>query len=129
MLTVNRRASTPAEVAGWVDEILAGSGSPRVVLIDDADRLAGPSFERLAAVHDDLVAFVIAARPDGLRSVSHWSRPLQQSRTGVLLRPTALDGDLLRVQLGTRLPRFDAGRGFLVNDGELVPVMIATPGR
>ena len=126
--TVDRRASTPVEVAGWVDEIIAGSG-PRVVLIDDADRLGGPSFERLAAVHDDLVTFVIAARPDGLRSISHWTRPLQQSRTGVLLRPTTLDGDLLRVQLGTRLPRFDAGRGYLVNDGELVPVMIATPGR
>ncbi len=128
MLTVNRRASTPVEVAGWVDEIIAGQGA-RVVLIDDADRFGGPSFERLAAVHDDLVAFVIAARPDGLRSISHWTRPLQQSRTGVLLRPTTLDGDLLRVQLATRLPRFDAGRGYLVNDGELVPVMIATPGR
>ncbi len=126
--TVAARASTPPEVAAWVEDILAARG-PRVVLVDDADRLAGPSFERLAAVDDDVVSFVVAGRPDGLRSVSHWSRPLQQTQTGVLLRPGPLDGEFLRVQLGARVPRFDTGRGFLVNDGDLAPIMIATPGR
>jgi S-DNA-T family DNA segregation ATPase FtsK/SpoIIIE len=125
--TIDHRASTPVEVAGWVDTIL-GTHGPRLVLIDDADRLGGPSFDRLVTAQDDDLSFVIAGRPDSLRLVSHWTRPLQQTRTGVLLRPTPLDGELLRVPLPTRLPRFAVGRGFLVNDGELVPLMVATAG-
>ena len=46
---------------------------PRLVLVDDADRLGGPSFERLAAAHDDELTVVIARRPDALRSISHWT--------------------------------------------------------
>ena len=97
------------------------------MLVDDADRLGGPSFERLAAAHDDTMTIVVAGRPDGLRHVTHWTRPLQQTRTGVLLRPTLLDGDLFRVQLPTRLPRVSLGRGYLVTDGELIPLMVAWP--
>ena len=101
-----RTRSSPgsaAAVAGWVDRIVAGTG-PRLVLLDDADALAGPSFERLAAARDSAITFVVAGTSEGLRSIGHWSRPLLRTRTGVLLAPTAADGDLLRVAV-------PAGRG------------------
>ncbi len=104
-------------------------GRPRLVLLDDADALAGPSFERLAAARDGAITFVVAGTSEGLRSIGHWSRPLLRTRTGVLLAPTAADGDLLRVAIPARRGRLAPGHGYLVVDGEPVPVRCAVPDR
>jgi S-DNA-T family DNA segregation ATPase FtsK/SpoIIIE len=120
------RPRDPAGVADWVDAVAAGAG-PAVVLVDDADRLDGPSFERLAEVRRDDITFVVAGTPDGLRAITHWARPLLRTRTGILLKPTPNDGDLLRVQLAPRLARMDVGRGLLVDDGDIVPLLVARP--
>lgn len=118
------RPDEPVAVAAWVDRIIETSG-PRLVLVDDADRLGGPSFDRLAAVRDDHLIFVVAGRADDLRTPGHWSKPLQRFRHGILLRPSPTDGDLVRVALGLRRPRFDAHHGILVVDGEQVPLLAA----
>jgi hypothetical protein len=110
-----------------VDRI-ADSPAPRLVLVDDADRVGGPSFERLAALRDDHLIVVVAGRGDDLRAPGHWSRPLQRFRHGVLLRPEPSDGDLVRVSLGARLPRFEPHRGILVVDGEQTPLLAAVVG-
>jgi S-DNA-T family DNA segregation ATPase FtsK/SpoIIIE len=118
--------ATPGEVAGWVERVLAGR-SPQLVLVDDADALDGPSFERLAAARGPTTAFVIAGTADGLRSIGHWSRPLLRTRTGVLLAPTAADGDLVRAAVPARPGRSAPGHGYLAVDGELVPIRAARP--
>jgi S-DNA-T family DNA segregation ATPase FtsK/SpoIIIE len=120
-------AARPGEVAPLVEHVLAAGGR-RLVVVDDADRLAGPSLDELAAHRDDHLIAVIAGRADDLRALGHWSRPLQRSRTGVLLRPVATDGDLLRVALPLRLPVAGPGTGFLVDDGVIAPLLVARPG-
>ena len=114
----------PGEIAGWVDRI-EQSTDKRIVLVDDADRLAGPSIEQLGQLVDDGLIVVVAGRADALRAMGHWSRPLQRFRNGALIRPTAVDGELLRTSLGARLPRFARHRGLLVNDGEISPFLAA----
>jgi hypothetical protein len=104
----------------------AAIADPRrwVVLVDDApglDDVHGVLAGLLAAGRPGLHV-IAAGRSDALRGgFGHWSRPLRQSRAGVLLRPDlATDGDLL----GVRLPRRVAvgltapGRGFVVDDGD-----------
>jgi len=93
------------------------------VLVDDADLLEDPALGRLASLRDDQVSVVVAGRSDDLRAADHWSKPLRRFRTGVVLKPTPGDGDLLRVSLGARLPRFVAHTGFLIDDGDVVPLL------
>ena len=113
-----------SDVAAWVERVATTPGR-RIVLIDDADRLGGPAFDRLAALRDEQLAVVVAGRADDLRVAGQWTKPLQRFRTGVLLQPGPADGDLVRVSLGARLPAFDAHRGILVVDGEQVPLVAA----
>jgi len=100
----------------------------RLVLIDDADRLGGPSFDKLAACRDDDLIIVFAGRPDDLRQPSHWTKPMQRFRNGVLLRPGALDGEILRVSLGHRPLRFLPHHGIAVSDGEPTHILAAHTG-
>lgn len=115
------------DVADWVDRIEATAGR-RVVLVDDADRVGGPSFERLAGLRDDDLVVVVAGRADELRAGGHWSKPLQRYRTGVLLRPDAADADILRVSLGPRVAMFAPHHGVLVVDGAQVLLLAAVIG-
>ena len=63
---------------------------------------------------------IASAHPSRFRQAySHWSADLAASRTGILLQPDPLDGDLLGAPLPRRLGRIDIpGRGFLVADGQ-----------
>ncbi|MEM8923277.1 MAG: FtsK/SpoIIIE domain-containing protein [Actinomycetota bacterium] len=112
----------------WIRLVLTTSGR-RVVLIDDADRITDASMARIVECRDDKLTIVVAGRIDELKGFGHWSKPLQRSRTGVLLRPATGDGDLLRVNLGAKLARFDVGRGYLVNDGERELVQVVSDGQ
>lgn len=111
--------------AAWVDRVLGATG-PRLVIVDDADRIDGAPFDRLGAVDDPDVTVVVGGRNGDLRAADHWSRPLQRFRTGVLLRPTPSDGELLHVSVGV-LPPADPRSGLLVADGAIVPLLVPLP--
>lgn len=117
------RAEQPNDVEGWVERVLAARG-PRLVLVDDADRLGGPSVNRLAGIDDGNAIVVIAGRNEELRAAGHWSHPLRPFRRGVLIRPTLRDGDVVEASLGPRVPNLGPHHGIMVTDAEQVPVLI-----
>ena len=118
-------------------------------LLDAAGDLAGlAGYLRVAARHDrrwvllvedapvtddrdGVLAALVGCRRPGLHVVAggqvddvrrqfvHWSRPVRQSRTGLLLNPDLVaDGDIFSVRLPRRVPvGLGPGRGFVVNAG------------
>jgi S-DNA-T family DNA segregation ATPase FtsK/SpoIIIE len=122
---VDDRPDTPADVAAWVERIASAQGT-KLVLVDDADRIGGPSFERLAALRDERCAIVVAGTADELRSSSHWSQPMQRFRGGVLIRPTEQDAELLHLLLGPSSTQFASGTGIVVNDGKVERVLLVS---
>jgi S-DNA-T family DNA segregation ATPase FtsK/SpoIIIE len=94
---------------------------PTLVLIDDCLNVEDPTGDlaRLIRRPPEGVHLVASAHPGRLRQAyGHWAADLAASRTGVLLQPDPLDGDLLGAPLPGRLRRIDVpGRGFLVADG------------
>jgi hypothetical protein len=128
----------PGDVARWAEAVV-GDRRRRLLLIDDAEAMDGPSLERLAALDDaglDVAGLVgaglvvvLAGRPDGLRRVGHWSRPWLRRGRGILLSPDPADGDVLGVALPARLGRCPRGQGLLVDDGSVIPLLCASrPG-
>ena len=106
-----------------------------LVLIDDADLIVeGPvelSIRELLALRRPDVHVVAAGRADLLRTTyGHWTKEIRRCRLGVLLRPQAdLDSELLHTPLPRRgPPRWIAGRGYLVVDGDAEVVQTATAG-
>ena len=101
----------------------------RVLLVDDADRVADPdgALGRIAADAATRLHIVAAARTDRLRSAyGGWLSELRSSRSGVLFRPGPVDGDLLGAALPARLdlPAV-AGRGVVVSAGDAAVAQIA----
>lgn len=101
----------------------------RVLLVDDADRVADPDGDlgRIAADAAARLHIVAAARTDRLRSAyGGWLSELRSSRSGVLFRPGPVDGDLLGAALPARLdlPAV-AGRGVVVSSGDAAVAQIA----
>ncbi len=119
---VDDRPLGPDDVAAWVERIATWTGR-RIVLVDDADRLGGASFDRLAALADDQVAVVAAGRVESLRTTGHWTTPLHGWRRGALIRPTASDGELLGVALADDAARLARHAGLLVDHGSTTPFM------
>lgn len=115
------------------EELLAptGAADPQtLVLIDDAETVPDPdgSLKALAADSPSGLHIVAAGRADRLRTAyGHWTAEIRFSRTGVLLQPTPLDGDLFTIQLPTRpaLPSLP-GRGYLIQNGTPTIIQIAT---
>ena len=121
---------------GPLDGVLAASVDDQrrwVVLVDDAvdvrddaGRLASLLRSGRPGAH-----VIVAGRSDDLqRSYSHWSRPVRQSRTGILLQPDlSTDGELLSVRLPRRVPLpFVPGRGYVVIPSGIALTQVATPG-
>ena len=101
----------------------------RVLLVDDADRVADPdgALGRIAADAATRSHIVAAVRADRLRSAyGGWLSELRASRAGVLFRPGPVDGDLLGATLPARLdlPAV-AGRGVVVSAGTAAVAQIA----
>ena len=101
----------------------------RVLLVDDADRVADPdgALGRIAADAAARLHIVAAARTDRLRSAyGGWLSELRSSRSGVLFRPGPVDGDLLGAALPARLdlPAVP-GRGVVVSSGDAAVAQIA----
>ena len=105
---------------------------PIVLLVDDAegiDDADGAIGGLLSAGRPDLHV-VAAARADSLRTLySHWTKEIQRSKVGLLLRPNIdYDGDLVGATLPRRAPvQMVTGRGYLAHNGELEIVQVAKP--
>ncbi|WP_419846283.1 FtsK/SpoIIIE domain-containing protein [Candidatus Poriferisocius sp.] len=102
---------------------------PTLVLIDDAETVPDPdgTLKSLAADCRPGLHIVAAGRADRLRTAyGHWTAEVRFSRTGVLLQPTPLDGDLFTIQLPTRptLPTIP-GRGYLIQNGHPTIIQVA----
>ena len=124
-----RAQHAPSAAHLAVADVLAHAG-PALLLVDDAE-LVDDSTGALSALieghHPDL-AIVVAGRADVLRSAyTHWTRPLRQSKVGLLLQPNVdLDGELLGQPLPRRAPvALTVGRGWLMSGSDLEVVQIA----
>ena len=114
------------------DELFSATISddhPTLVLIDDAETVGDPDdvLKSMASACRPGLHMVAAGRADRLRTAyGHWTSEIRFSRTGVLLQPTPLDGDLFTIQLPARttLPS-NPGRGYLIQNGQLTIIQIA----
>ncbi|MEA3075532.1 MAG: segregation ATPase FtsK/SpoIIIE, family [Actinomycetota bacterium] len=118
--------STLADVVAAADEL-----GPHVLLVDDADRVDDPGGHMAALLSWNRadVHVVAAGRTDGLRGAyGHWTRDLRRSRLGLALRPEPDDGDLFSTSFPRRARIAPVvGRGYLVVDGDVEVVQVATP--
>ncbi|HEX2782384.1 MAG TPA: FtsK/SpoIIIE domain-containing protein [Ilumatobacteraceae bacterium] len=119
--------TTPARIDKWAAEFFARSDRSRLVFIDDADRLEGDVFARLAALQDPGVVVVIAGRTRVLELPSHWTAPLRSLRSAVILRPLSGDGAMFGLNLRVTAAHPGLGRGLLVNDHTVTPILLAGP--
>ncbi|MCY3632701.1 MAG: FtsK/SpoIIIE domain-containing protein [bacterium] len=105
------------------------TSTPTLVLIDDAETVADPNgdLKALAAASRPGLHIVAAGRADRLRTAyGHWTSEIRFSRTGVLLQPNPLDGDLFTIQLPTRPTLLNIpGRGYLIQSGSPTIIQIA----
>jgi S-DNA-T family DNA segregation ATPase FtsK/SpoIIIE len=126
------RVAAPAEAGAMLAQLRVHTG-PIVLLIDDAegiDDADGAIAGLLGAGRTDLHV-VAAARADSLRTLyGHWTKEIQRSKAGVLLRPNIdYDGELVGANLPRRAPvQMVTGRGYLAHNGELDIVQVAKPG-
>jgi S-DNA-T family DNA segregation ATPase FtsK/SpoIIIE len=119
-------ATTLAGIAKWAAEFFDGSDRARLVLVDDADRLDGEVFERLAALDDPRLVVIAAGRTRELELPGHWTAPLRRSRAAVILRPLAGDGAMFGLHLRVSSSHPAVGRGLLIDDDRTTPVLLGT---
>lgn len=115
-----------------LDDLLSAAEAadpPTLVLIDDAETVADHdgNLKLLATESGPGLHIVAAGRADRLRTAyGHWTSEIRFSRTGVLLQPTPLDGDLFSIQLPTQPALLSLpGRGYLIQGGRLSIIQIA----
>jgi hypothetical protein len=120
-------ATTLAGIDKWAAEFFDRTDRSRLVLIDDADRLDGEVFERLANLSDPRLVVVVAGRTRVLELPSHWTTPLRGSRSAVILRPLAGDGAIFGLNLRVTSAHPGLGRGLLVNGDSVTPVLLPGP--
>lgn len=120
-------ATTLAGIEKWADEFFDRTDRARLVLVDDADRLEGPVFERLAALGDPGLVVVAAGRTRDIELPAHWTAPLRRSRSAVILRPLAGDGAMFGLHLHVTSSYPAHGRGLLIDDDETTPILVARP--
>jgi DNA segregation ATPase FtsK/SpoIIIE, S-DNA-T family len=120
-------ATTLAGIDKWAAEFFDRTERSRLVLIDDADRLEGEVFERLADLSDPRLVVVVAGRTRVLEHPAHWTAPLRRSRSALILRPLAGDGAMFGLQLRVTSVHPGMGRGLLVADDSVTPVILPGP--
>ncbi len=120
-------ATTLAGIDKWAAEFFDRTDRARLVLIDDADRLEGETFERLANMSDPRLVVVVAGRTRVLEHPSHWTVPLRRSRSALILRPLAGDGAMFGLQLRVTSVHPGIGRGLLIADDTVTPVILPGP--
>jgi S-DNA-T family DNA segregation ATPase FtsK/SpoIIIE len=120
-------ATTLAGIDKWAAEFFDRDDRSRLVFIDDADRLEGDVFDRLAELDDPRVVVIAAGRTRVLELAAHWTVPLRRSRSAVILRPLAGDGAMFGLNLRVTSALPGLGRGLLVDDDSVTPVLLAGP--
>ena len=120
-------ATTLAGIDKWASEFFDRTDRDRLVLIDDADRLDGAVFERLAMLDDPRLVVIVAGRTRVLELPAHWTTPLRRSRTAILLRPLAGDAAMFGLYLRSTSTFPGFGRGLVVDDDAFTPVLLAAP--
>jgi DNA segregation ATPase FtsK/SpoIIIE, S-DNA-T family len=120
-------ATTLAGLDKWAAEFFAQTDRHRLVLVDDADRLDGEIFERLAALDDQRLIVIAAGRTRDLEVPGHWTAPLRRSRAAVILRPLAGDGAMFGLHLRVTSSHPAVGRGLLIDDDSTTPVLLGGP--
>ena len=118
-------ATTLAGIEKWSAEFFDQSDRARLVLVDDADRLDGEVFERLAALKDPRLVVIAAGRTRDLEAPTHWTAPLRRSRAAVILRPLAGDAAMFGLHLRVTSSHLAVGRGLLIDDDKTTPVLLA----
>jgi S-DNA-T family DNA segregation ATPase FtsK/SpoIIIE len=119
-------ATTLAGVDKWAAEFFDQSTRPRLVFVDDADRLEGEVFERLVSLDDPQLFVIAAGRTRDLESAGHWTAPLRRSRAAVILRPLAGDAAMFGLHLRVVSSHPAIGRGLLVDDDTTTPVLVGS---
>ena len=119
--------TTLAGLDKWAAEFFATTERSRLVLVDDADRLDGEVFERLAALDDPRLVVIAAGRTRELELPGHWTAPLRRSRAAVILRPLAGDGAMFGLHLRVTSSHPAVGRGLLIDDDTTTPVLLGAP--
>ncbi|HEV7864895.1 MAG TPA: FtsK/SpoIIIE domain-containing protein, partial [Acidimicrobiia bacterium] len=119
---VSRLITAADQIPAAVEEILADTSGPQLVLIDDADSIEDPMGNPMAGLvttNRSDVHVIVAGRADAIRSnYIHWSGKVRSSRQGLALKPDDIDANLWT----TTFPRantagFPPGRGYLIADG------------
>jgi S-DNA-T family DNA segregation ATPase FtsK/SpoIIIE len=137
---VARSLSMPV-IAPADTDVGTAPGTRTLLLVDDSEAfLDSPAGERLASwvrAADAPLAAVVAGRADDLATTYRGvAAEVRRSHCGILLRPGPIDGELLGVRLPRRPTSGPPGRGVVVGeprwgplfeDGEPVPVQVATP--
>ena len=121
-------ATTLAGIERWAQEFFDRTDRPRLVLVDDADRLEGDVFERLAELSDPHLVVVVAGRTRDLELPAHWTAPLRRSRAAVILRPLAGDGAMFGLNLRVTSSHPGPGRGLLIDNDVTTPILLAGSG-
>lgn len=121
-----------SDVVSSIDGLPGWDPSGRgLLLVDGIETLghgAAQALDRLIPALPAAVHCVVAGRPDVFRGMQPWQRAVTLSRTGLLLRPSLDDGDILRIRLPRDTPpRPVPGRGYLVEAGGLAQVQVALP--
>jgi len=119
-------ATTLAGVDKWAAEFFDQSTRPRLVFVDDADRLEGEVFERLVSLDDPQLFVIAAGRTRDLESAGHWTAPLRRSRAAVILRPLAGDAAMFGLHLRVVSSHPAIGRGLLIDDDTTTPVLVGS---
>jgi S-DNA-T family DNA segregation ATPase FtsK/SpoIIIE len=120
-------ATTLAGIEKWAAEFFDRTDRSRLVLIDDTDRLDGEVFERLADLSDPKLVVIVAGRTRALEHPAHWTAPLRRSRSALILRPLSGDGAMFGLQLRVTSLHPGMGRGLLVADDSVTPVILPGP--
>lgn len=109
----------------------ATADPPVVVLADDIESLVDSPVDSLLTglIRDDRgITVVGAGRSDDLAGAFRGlGVDLRRRRTGLLLTPGPMDGELLGVRLPRGLTERIPGRGYLVVHGDLTRVQVALP--
>jgi DNA segregation ATPase FtsK/SpoIIIE, S-DNA-T family len=108
---------------------LSAVTSPTLVAIDDIetiDQTWTAALNALIVNRPKHLRIVVTGRGDNLRNAISWCAPLRAGRTGILLAPSGMDGDVLKTVLPPRLPTtWPPGRGLLFNLGTMANVQVA----
>ena len=119
-------ATTLAGIDKWAAEFFDQNTRPRLVFVDDADRLEGEVFERLASLDDPQLYVIAAGRTRDLEAPGHWTAPIRRSRAAVILRPLAGDAAMFGLHLRVTSAHPAVGRALLIDDDTTTPVLVGS---